>query len=75
MAVAMVSHAARSAATLASFFADTAIGIFAADQAGRLVRVLEDWCPYYPGFFIYYPSRRQVPAALRAFVDFVKQPA
>lgn len=43
--------------------------------AGRLIRVLEDWCPYYPGFFIYYPSRRQVPAALRAFLDFIRQPA
>ena len=39
---------------------------------GRLVRVLEDWCPSYPGFFLYYPSRRQLPAPLRAFVDFVK---
>lgn len=37
---------------------------------GRLVRVLEDWCPPYPGFFLYYPSRRQLPATLRAFVDF-----
>ena len=35
----------------------------------RLVRVLEDWCPYYPGFYLYYPSRRQMPAVLRAFVD------
>ncbi len=39
---------------------------------GRLVRVLEDWCPYYSGFYLYYPSRRQMPAALRAFVDFVR---
>lgn len=39
---------------------------------GRLVRVLEDWCPHYPGMFLYYPSRRQLPAPLRAFVDFVK---
>jgi DNA-binding transcriptional LysR family regulator len=38
----------------------------------KLVQVLEDWCPAYPGFFMYYPSRRQLPAALRAFVDFVK---
>ena len=38
---------------------------------GRLVRVLEDWCPYYSGFYLYYPGRRQVPAALRAFIDFV----
>ena len=26
---------------------------------GRLVRVLEDWCPPFPGFHLYYPSRRQ----------------
>jgi DNA-binding transcriptional LysR family regulator len=38
----------------------------------ELVRVLADWCPAYPGFFLYYPSRRQLPAALRAFVDFVR---
>ncbi|AYG65731.1 MULTISPECIES: LysR family transcriptional regulator [unclassified Rhizobium] len=41
-------------------------------EDGRLIRVLEDWCPYYPGFFLYYPSRRQLPTALRAFVDFVR---
>lgn len=38
----------------------------------KLVRVLTDWCPAYPGFFLYYPSRRQLPAALRAFVDFAR---
>lgn len=41
-------------------------------SAGRLISVLEDWCPYYPGFFLYYPSRRQLPGPLRAFLDFVK---
>lgn len=41
--------------------------------AGRLVRVLEEWCPYYGGFYLYYPSRRQLPAALRAFIDFSRQ--
>jgi DNA-binding transcriptional LysR family regulator len=41
-------------------------------REGRLVRVLEDWCPYYSGFYVYYPSRRQMPATLRAFVDFVR---
>ena len=40
----------------------------------KLVRVLADWCPAYPGFFLYYPSRRQLPAALRAFVDFARTP-
>jgi len=35
----------------------------------RLVRVLEDWCPPFDGFFLYYPSRRQQPAAFQALVD------
>jgi DNA-binding transcriptional LysR family regulator len=41
----------------------------------KLVRVLADWCPAYPGFFLYYPSRRQLPAALRAFIDFAREAA
>ena len=41
--------------------------------AGRLVRVLEDWCPAFPGFHLYYPSRRQVPAGLRAFIEMVRE--
>lgn len=41
-------------------------------EAGRLVAVLEEWCPYFPGPFLYYPSRRLMPPALRAFVDFIK---
>jgi DNA-binding transcriptional LysR family regulator len=40
--------------------------------SGKLIRVLEDWCPYYGGFYLYYPGRRHVPATLRAFVDFVR---
>ncbi|MBO9545867.1 LysR family transcriptional regulator [Caulobacter sp.] len=41
--------------------------------AGKLVRVLEDWCPYYGGFYLYYPSRRRAPAPLRAFIDFIRE--
>ncbi len=41
-------------------------------NAGCLVRVLDDWCPPFPGPFLYYPSRRQLPPPLRAFVDFVR---
>lgn len=37
--------------------------------AGRLVRVLQDWSPPFPRFFLYYPGRRQVSAALRALVE------
>ncbi len=37
--------------------------------SGKLVRVLEDWCPPFPGFFLYYPSQRQLPAALAALID------
>ncbi len=36
---------------------------------GRLVRVLADWCPAVPGFFLYYPNRRHSSAALSALVD------
>lgn len=32
--------------------------------SGALLSVLEDWCPPFPGFFLYYPSRRQHTAAL-----------
>lgn len=39
-------------------------------KAGRLVRVLQDSCPVYPGFYIYYPGRRQLPLKLRRFIDF-----
>jgi len=37
-------------------------------STGKLVRVLEDWCPPFPGYFLYYPSRRQQPAALSALI-------
>jgi DNA-binding transcriptional LysR family regulator len=40
--------------------------------AGRLVRVLEAFCPPFPGFFLYYPSRRQVAPKLKSLVDFLK---
>jgi DNA-binding transcriptional LysR family regulator len=36
---------------------------------GRLKRVLEDWCPPYSGYHLYYPSRRQSSAAFALFLD------
>ncbi|MFT8417561.1 MAG: LysR family transcriptional regulator [Acetobacter sp.] len=38
-------------------------------EDGRLVRVLEDWCPPFPGYHLYYPSRRQSSAAFRLVVE------
>ena len=38
-------------------------------ESGELIRVLEDWCQPFPGFFLYYPSRRQQPAALAALIN------
>ena len=35
----------------------------------RLVQVLQDWCPWFPGYFLYYPSRRNQPAALAALIE------
>lgn len=35
---------------------------------GRLVRVLTDWCPSFPGCYLYHPSRRQTPPALTALI-------
>ena len=36
---------------------------------GALIRVMEDWTPPFPGFFLYYPHRKQQPAALAAVID------
>ena len=44
----------------------------AALAAGRLLTVLDDWRPAEPGFFLYYPSRRQLPAGLRAFIAMLR---
>ncbi|MGL4236120.1 LysR family transcriptional regulator [Tabrizicola sp.] len=58
--------------------AGLAVGFFfeaevAADFAsGRLVRLLEDWTPPYPGCQLYYPSRRLPPPPLRAFIDHLR---
>jgi DNA-binding transcriptional LysR family regulator len=36
---------------------------------GRLIQVLKDWCSSFPGYFLYYPSRRNQPAALAALIE------
>lgn len=39
---------------------------------GHLIRALEDWCGPFPGYHLYYPSRRQHSSAFRAFVEAVR---
>ncbi|WP_439496436.1 LysR family transcriptional regulator [Bosea sp. (in: a-proteobacteria)] len=41
-------------------------------RAGRLMRVLEDWCPPFPGYHLYYPSRRHFSPALSVLVDVLR---
>lgn len=41
-------------------------------ERGELIRVLADWCPPFPGYFLYHSSHRHVPAKLRAFIDFLR---
>jgi DNA-binding transcriptional LysR family regulator len=40
--------------------------------SGRLVSMLEGWCPRYPGFYLCYPQRRTVSRGLRALIDMLK---
>ncbi len=41
-------------------------------NTGELVQALEEWCPPFPGYHLYYPSRRQQSPALAAFVAAVR---
>jgi DNA-binding transcriptional LysR family regulator len=41
--------------------------------SGRLISVLDRWFPPYDGFYLYYPSRFQVPPKLRVFAEFFRQ--
>src|SRR5262245_7570520 len=48
--------------------------IVASDLAhGRLVRVLDDWTQSFPGICLFYPSRRNIPAGLRALIDLIRE--
>jgi len=62
----LVIRAAIDGAGLA-FMAEDRVAPYLSDST--LERVLEDWCPPFPGFFLYYPSRRQQPAALKALIE------
>jgi DNA-binding transcriptional LysR family regulator len=68
----MVIDAALSGTGLAYVIEDQVASLL---QAGALARVLEDWCEPFPGFYLYYPGRRQVSPALAAFIDAIRGPA
>ena len=68
----MVINAALAGVGLAYVIEDQVASLL---KAGALARVLEDWCPPFPGFFLYYPGRRQVSPALAAFIDAIRVPA
>jgi DNA-binding transcriptional LysR family regulator len=38
-------------------------------REGQLIQVMKDWCPTFPGYFLYYPSRRNQPGALAALIS------
>lgn len=42
--------------------------------SGRLIRLMPEWCPSFPGLFLYYAGRRQIPPPLQAFIDLVRRP-
>jgi DNA-binding transcriptional LysR family regulator len=64
----------RQAALDGAGFWSTFDGYVADDLArGRLVSVLDDWQAPFPGPFLYYPSRRQIPPPLQAFLDFLRK--
>jgi DNA-binding transcriptional LysR family regulator len=44
-------------------------------EEGRLVRVLDEWCPPFPGYYLYYPSRRQPSPAFSLVVDALRHSA
>ncbi|MEC5205979.1 DNA-binding transcriptional LysR family regulator [Vogesella perlucida] len=39
---------------------------------GRVTRILADWCPAMPGLYLYYPSGRHLPQAMRLWIDYLK---
>lgn len=64
--IALARSAALSGAGLAYLFEDDVERYIA---SGKLVRVLEDWCEPFPGYYLYYPSKRQQSPAIAAIIE------
>ena len=67
---AMLTRVALDGAGIAYQFAHQ-VDPFLAD--GQLVQLLPEWTPAFPGFYVYYPSRRHLTAPLRALLDYLAQ--
>jgi len=61
----LLIQAALSGVGLGLAFEDAVVDLI---EQGRLIQVLDDWCQPFPGYFLYYPSRRNQPAALSALI-------
>jgi len=66
----MVLQAAVDGHGLACVMEDQAASFL---EDGRLVRVLQDWCPPFSGYHLYYPDRRQLPAAFSLLVTALRE--
>jgi DNA-binding transcriptional LysR family regulator len=65
----LVIQAVLDGVGIGSAMEDSLVGLIA---EGRLTQVLRDWCPSFPGYFLYYPSRRNQPAALAALIQILR---
>ncbi len=63
--ISMILNAAAEGMGIACFLEDHATKFI---SEGKLVRVLEDWCPPFAGYHLYYPDRRQLPPAFALLV-------
>ena len=67
-----ILNAALAGLGLANVPEDMAQTYFA---SGQLIRVLDDWCPPYSGYHLYYSSRRQLSLAFSLLVDALRYTA
>ncbi|TZG34271.1 LysR family transcriptional regulator [Agrobacterium sp. B1(2019)] len=65
----LMTRAALDGVALAYVWEDR---VAASVAAGRLVKVLEDWCQPEEPLYLYYPSRKNMSAGFRAFIDAIK---
>jgi DNA-binding transcriptional LysR family regulator len=79
-AVAVPARVLSTASTTNRRFAVASLGVTIAFEhhvresieRGELVRVLEEFCEPFPGYYLYYPERRNASRVLRAFVDHLR---